>query len=114
MIYDEKLRIIVFIQITINENHTEHFELIWNLIDNKNPVCTREEKNLAIFFQDLRKTNLISIYAFQWLTNEKFKKLEKKKKSFLESKDKKKVAEKFQIFSYSEEFITKFKMSNYN
>ena len=70
----------------------------------------REEKKLAIFFKKLRDSNLINIYAFQWLTNKKFDILENKKKKFLEGKNIEKVAEKFQIFSYSEELIEKIKI----
>jgi len=108
MIYDEKLKIMVFIQIKFNKNHTDNFELIWNLIEDTKPICHKEEKMLEKWFDGLRRTNLVTLFGFQWLTNERFKEIELKKSSFLKDKTKKYVANKFQIFTHSKELIKVF------
>ena len=82
LLYDGTTETVVLIQITINRNHTEQYEKLYqyiNLKPNQNEEPLDKYHN---FFILLFQSNLVQTYMFQWLTDKIYEEISKKTETF--------------------------------
>jgi hypothetical protein len=77
MLYDGEATTLVLIRITINQEHDFCYKEIEPLI-NKKPFEKYKKIQHYEFFQALKSEELVTLYCYQWMTDENYPKLREK------------------------------------